>query len=97
MHGKLTHQHTSNMMSTGLSLLISTCTMVRQPLNAGPRRTGLPGNGTQALVMPLNAQTYAEELAMKAGKPPSRLRGKDGKQRRGWTGFYGSVHDIVSV
>ncbi|KAL1410051.1 histone deacetylase [Vanrija albida] len=53
------------------------------------------GNGTQALVMPLNAASYAEDLAMAAGKPPSDLRGLKG-QRRGWKGFYGSVHDIYS-
>lgn len=47
--------------------------------------------------MPLNAATYADELAMKAGKPHSGMKGKDGKLRRGWKGFYGSVHDIVSL
>ncbi|KAK4687187.1 histone deacetylase HOS3, partial [Tremellales sp. Uapishka_1] len=54
------------------------------------------GNGTQALVMPLNAASYAEDLMVKAGKPPSTLIGKNGKRKRGWTGFYGSVHDIYS-
>lgn len=53
------------------------------------------GNGTQALVMPLNAASYAEDLAMAAGKPPSDMRGLKGP-RRGWKGFYGSVHDIYS-
>jgi histone deacetylase HOS3 len=57
----------------------------------------LVGNGTQALVMPLNAASYAEDIAVKAGKPPSSLKGSDGKRRRGWKGFYGSVHDIVSL
>ncbi|RXK40609.1 histone deacetylase HOS3 [Tremella mesenterica] len=54
------------------------------------------GNGTQALVMPLNAASHAEDLAVKAGKPPTGLKGRDGKTRRGWKGFYGSVHDIYS-
>ena len=54
------------------------------------------GNGTQALVMPLNEASHAEDLAIKAGKPPSGPIGKDGKRRKGWKGFYGSVHDIVS-
>jgi hypothetical protein len=45
--------------------------------------------------MPLNAATYAEELAMKAGKPHSGMKGRNGRPRRGWKGFYGSVHDIV--
>lgn len=47
--------------------------------------------------MPLNAATYAEELAIKAGKPDPVIYGKKGKRRRGWKGFYGSVHDIVSM
>jgi histone deacetylase HOS3 len=47
--------------------------------------------------MPLNAATYAEDIAVKAGKPASTLRGRDGSKRRGWKGFYGSVHDIVSL
>lgn len=46
--------------------------------------------------MPLNAATYAEELALKAGKPSPPVYGKKGKRVRGWKGFYGSVHDIVS-
>lgn len=54
------------------------------------------GNGTQALVMPLNAASYAEELAIKAGKPSPAVYGKRGKKRRNWQSFYGSVHDIVS-
>ncbi|KAL7422929.1 histone deacetylase [Cryptotrichosporon argae] len=54
------------------------------------------GNGTQALVMPLNAASHAEDIAVAAGKPPTGLRGKDGRPRRGWKGFYGSVHDIYS-
>ncbi|WRT70654.1 uncharacterized protein IL334_007652 [Kwoniella shivajii] len=53
------------------------------------------GNGTQALVMSLNAAAHAEDLQVKAGKPQLML-GKDGKKRRGWKGFYGSVHDIYS-
>jgi len=53
------------------------------------------GNGTQALVMPLNEASHAEDLAIKGGKPPSGPIGKDGKRRKGWKGFYGSVHDIV--
>lgn len=55
----------------------------------------LVGNGTQALVMPLNEASHAEDLAIKSGKPPSGPFGKDGKRRKGWKGFYGSVHDIV--
>lgn len=47
--------------------------------------------------MPLNAATYAEELAMKAGKPHSGMKGRGGRSRRGWKGFYGSVHDIVRI
>jgi len=53
------------------------------------------GNGTQALVMPLNEASHAEDLAIRGGKPPSGPFGKDGKRRKGWKGFYGSVHDIV--
>ncbi|KAK8850477.1 hypothetical protein IAR55_004395 [Kwoniella newhampshirensis] len=53
------------------------------------------GNGTQALVMPLNAAAHADDLQVKAGKPAMML-GKDGRRRRGWKGFYGSVHDIYS-
>lgn len=45
--------------------------------------------------MPLNAAAYAEDLAVKAGKPPSDMRGRNGP-RRAWQGFYGSVHDIYS-
>lgn len=52
------------------------------------------GNGTQALVMPLNAASYADDIQVKAGKPP--IIGQGGRRRRGWKGFYGSVHDIVS-
>ncbi|WVQ63278.1 uncharacterized protein L199_001429 [Kwoniella botswanensis] len=53
------------------------------------------GNGTQALVMPLNAAAHAEDLQVKAGKPQT-MTGRDGRKRRGWKGFYGSVHDIYS-
>ncbi|TYJ53237.1 hypothetical protein B9479_006160 [Cryptococcus floricola] len=53
------------------------------------------GNGTQALVMPLNAAAEVEDIQVRAGKPPM-MRGKDGRARRGWKGFYGSVHDIYS-
>ncbi|WVO17386.1 hypothetical protein L204_105078 [Cryptococcus depauperatus] len=53
------------------------------------------GNGTQALVMPLNAASYADDLQVKAGKPVMMF-GRNGKRRRGWKGFYGSVHDIYS-
>ncbi|WWD20659.1 hypothetical protein CI109_105135 [Kwoniella shandongensis] len=53
------------------------------------------GNGTQALVMPLNAAAYADDLQVKAGKP-AMMFGKGGRRRRGWKGFYGSVHDIYS-
>lgn len=52
------------------------------------------GNGTQALVMPLNAASYADDIQVKAGKPP--VIGQGGRRRRGWKAFYGSVHDIVS-
>ncbi|KAL0253699.1 hypothetical protein I308_101075 [Cryptococcus tetragattii IND107] len=52
------------------------------------------GNGTQALVMPLNAASYADDIQVKAGKPP--IIGQGGRRRRGWKGFYGSVHDIYS-
>ena len=45
--------------------------------------------------MPLNEASHAEDLAIKAGKPPSGPIGKDGKRRQGWKAFYGSVHDIV--
>lgn len=45
--------------------------------------------------MPLNEASHAEDLAIKAGKPPSGPIGKDGRRRKGWKGFYGSVHDIV--
>jgi hypothetical protein len=44
--------------------------------------------------MPHNAASYAEDLAVKAGKPP-QMRGPKGA-RRGWKAFYGSVHDIYS-
>jgi len=54
------------------------------------------GNGTQALVMPLNAASHAEDLAVQSGKPVSTNLGRKGKRRQGWKGFYGSVHDIVT-
>ena len=54
------------------------------------------GNGTQALVMPLNAASHAHDVAVKAGKPDPAVYGPRGKRRRGWKGFYGSVHDIYS-
>ncbi len=47
--------------------------------------------------MPLNAASHAEDLAIQAGKPASVVVGRRGKRRRGWKGFYGSVHDIVSI
>jgi histone deacetylase HOS3 len=47
--------------------------------------------------MPLNEASHAENLAVKAGKPPAGPIGKDGRRRKGWKGFYGSVHDIVSL
>ncbi|WVF67950.1 hypothetical protein IAT40_002712 [Kwoniella sp. CBS 6097] len=53
------------------------------------------GNGTQSLVMPLNAASYAEDLQVKAGKP-MMMTSRNGSRRRGWKGFYGSVHDIYS-
>ena len=46
--------------------------------------------------MPLNAVSHAEDLALKAGKPSSVIFGRKDKRRRGWKGFYGSVHDVVS-
>jgi hypothetical protein len=52
------------------------------------------GNGTQSLIMPLNAASHAEDIAVKAGKPVDLVRGK---RKRGWKGFYGSVHDIVRI
>jgi histone deacetylase HOS3 len=52
------------------------------------------GNGTQSLIMPLNAVSHAEDLAVNAGKPVNIMKGK---RKRGWKGFYGSVHDIVSL
>jgi hypothetical protein len=36
--------------------------------------------------------SYAEELAIKAGKPSPAVYGKRGKKRRNWQSFYGSVH-----
>ncbi|ORX41060.1 histone deacetylase domain-domain-containing protein [Kockovaella imperatae] len=54
------------------------------------------GNGTQALVMPLNAASHAEDIAIKGGKPNPTVLGRRAKPRRGWKGFYGSVHDIYS-
>jgi hypothetical protein len=45
--------------------------------------------------MPLNEASHAEDLAVKGGKPPGGPIRKDGKRRKGWKGFYGSVHDIV--
>lgn len=47
--------------------------------------------------MPLNEASHGEDLAIKGGKPPSGPFGKDGKRRKGWKGFYGSVHDIVCL
>ena len=54
------------------------------------------GNGTQALVMPLNTASHAEDLAVKGGKPSPLVYARNGRARRGWKGFYGSVHDIYS-
>jgi len=47
--------------------------------------------------MPLNEASHGEDLAIKGGKPHSGPFGKDGKRRKGWKGFYGSVHDIVCL
>lgn len=58
------------------------------------------GNGTQSIVMNLNEASHNEELAVAAGKPLAPLTGEEqrngGRRRRGWKGFYGSLHDIVS-
>lgn len=83
------------MMWTGPSSSTLTCiTVCQSPSLQGP--ADKKGNGTQALVMPLNAASNAEDIAIKAGKPPTSMRGRDGARRRGWKGFYGSVHDIVN-
>jgi len=89
-------QRTSSMTLIGPSSSILTYITVCSNPRADGKGLLRAGNGTQALVMPLNAATYAEELAIKAGKPSQPIYGKKGKQVRGWKGFYGSVHDIVS-
>jgi histone deacetylase HOS3 len=58
------------------------------------------GNGTQSILMNLNEASHNEELAVAAGKPLAPLTVEEqrngGRRRRGWKGFYGSLHDIVS-
>ncbi len=59
------------------------------------------GNGTQSIVMGLNAATHAEELLRAGGKPLPPLSSEEihrrgGRRKRGWKGFYGSLHDIWS-
>jgi hypothetical protein len=85
------------MISNEQSSLTLICTTVPQLATHTQNRIELnpSGNGTQALVMPLNEASHAEDLAVKGGKPPGGPIGKDGKRRKGWKGFYGSVHDIV--
>ena len=46
--------------------------------------------------MPLNAVSHADDLAMKGDKTAPISMDHEGKRHRGWKGFYGSVHDIVS-
>ncbi|KAJ9107573.1 hypothetical protein QFC21_001032 [Naganishia friedmannii] len=56
------------------------------------------GNGTQAILMNLNEASHNEDLLNEGGKPRRPLttaeRQNGGKRRRGWKGFYGSLHDI---
>ncbi|GHJ86322.1 hypothetical protein NliqN6_2724 [Naganishia liquefaciens] len=58
------------------------------------------GNGTQAILMNLNEASHNEDLLVEGGKPLSPLtpaeRTDGGRRRRGWKGFYGSLHDIWS-
>ncbi|KAJ9123182.1 hypothetical protein QFC22_001375 [Naganishia vaughanmartiniae] len=58
------------------------------------------GNGTQAILMNLNEVSHHEDLLNKGGKPlrplTSEERHNGGRRRRGWKGFYGSLHDIWS-
>lgn len=49
--------------------------------------------------MNLNEASYNEDLLVEGGKPlppltPAEQR-NGGRRRRGWKGFYGSLHDIV--
>jgi histone deacetylase HOS3 len=57
------------------------------------------GNGTQEIVMGLNELGWAEDLLREGGKPERVMtteEARSGRRGRGWKGFYGSVHDIVS-
>ncbi len=50
--------------------------------------------------MGLNESSQAEELLRQGGKPLGPMSEEEeekGRRRRCWKGFYGSVHDIVSV
>jgi len=60
----------------------------------------LLGNGTQSIVMGLNETSHAEDLLIAGGKPLPPMTAEEekrGRRRRNWKGFYGSVHDIVSL
>lgn len=57
------------------------------------------GNGTQDIVINLNEKSWNEELLVQGGKPLPPMSAKEqaeGKRKRNWKGFYGSLHDINS-
>jgi histone deacetylase HOS3 len=50
--------------------------------------------------MGLNESSHAEDLLIAGGKPLPPMTAEEeqrGRRRRNWKGFYGSVHDIVSL
>ncbi len=56
------------------------------------------GNGTQSIVMSLNEASRRDALLVEGGKPLHALSEEERecqRRKRAWTGFYGSLHDIV--
>lgn len=50
--------------------------------------------------MGLNEASYADDLLIAGGKPLAPMTPGEvaaGRRKRNWKGFYGSVHDIVSL
>jgi len=50
--------------------------------------------------MGLNESSHSEDLLLAGGKPLPPMTAeeeKKGRRTRNWKGFYGSVHDIVSI
>lgn len=55
------------------------------------------GNGTQSILMGLNEVTHTHEMSHKSESVHTGESERRSTRRRGWKGFYGSLHDIVSI